>query len=280
MLSYHHAYHAGNHADVLKHYVLCSVLNYFNQKEKPYWVIDTHAGAGMYSLNSEHANKNSESNTGINRLINAENLSESLLTYINCIKSFNTKNQLNVYPGSPKIAEYFLRDNDKLRLLELHPNEYELLMENFKSKARQTTTSCTDGFTGIKALLPPKSKRGIVLIDPPYEVKQDYHYVVNCIKGSLKRFETGTYIIWYPQLQRTEPSQMIQKLKELNIKDWLDVNLTIEQPSPNGYGMYGSGLFVINPPWTLMSTLEDAMPIITDVLAQDNRAKFNLDISQ
>ncbi|HAJ71298.1 MAG TPA: 23S rRNA (adenine(2030)-N(6))-methyltransferase RlmJ, partial [Methylophilaceae bacterium] len=133
-----------------------------------------------------------------------------------------------------------------------------------------------DGFSGIKAFLPPPTRRALVLIDPPYEIKEDYQHVVDCIKDSLKRFATGTYLIWYPLLQRPEPELMLKNLENLEINDWLNVSLTIEKPSSEGYGMHGSGMFVINPPWTLPKTLAEAMPILTSVLGLDANAHFTL----
>ena len=173
MLSYRHAFHAGNHADVLKHYVFSLVLAYMNQKPKPYWVIDTHAGAGMYALKSEFAQKNAEFENGIARLFAAKNLPDSLNDFVKLIKSFNENNTLNFYSGSPKIAESFLRQDDKLRLFELHPSDCKLLLENFSHKGRQTKIEMQDGFAGISACLPPPTKRAVVLIDPPYELKDD-----------------------------------------------------------------------------------------------------------
>ena len=278
MLSYRHAFHAGNHADVLKHFVFALTLNYFNQKEKSYWVIDTHAGAGMYALASDFAQKNAEYQTGIAKLLAINNLPESLENFVKIIKSFNKNNSLEFYPGSPKVAEGFLRADDKLRLFELHPSDYKLLAENFSGqnlRLRQTKIDMQDGFAGIKACLPPPSKRALVLIDPPYELKDDYQRVVDCIKDSLKRFATGTYLIWYPLLQRPEPAQMIEKLSHLS-QNWLHVSMSIHEPSGDGYGMHGSGMFIINPPFILPKILEEAMPVLTQLLSLDETADFQI----
>jgi len=277
MLSYRHAFHAGNHADVLKHFVYSLVLNYFNQKDKPYWVMDTHAGAGMYALEDAFAQKNAEFLTGISRLINAANIPESLQPYLDIVNKINASNELKLYPGSPQIAAYFLREQDKLRLFELHPTDFALLQQTFQSLGRQAKAEMTDGFDGLKACLPPPTKRGVVLIDPPYELKEDYQRVVSCIEDSLKRFATGTYLIWYPLLQRPEPADMLKQLHTLGVKDWLDVQLIVQAPNANGMGMYGSGMFVINPPWQLPEQLKQVMPHITQLLSADDSAKFNLD---
>ena len=277
MLSYRHAFHAGNHADVLKHYVLGLVLAYTKQKNKPFWYIDTHAGAGMYSLQDGYATQNYEFEEGISKLLAAPNLPESLADYVAQIQSFNAANTLALYPGSPMVAEAYLRTDDKMRLFELHPRDYELLSENFAGFGRQVKVEMQNGFKGLKSCLPPPPRRAVVLIDPPYEDKQDYQYVVNAIQDSVKRFPTGTYIIWYPLLQRPEPAEMVDSLLALNLPNWLHVSLSIEAPSAEGFGMYGSGLFVINPPWTLPKTLEESMPVLTDMLALDDSANFTLD---
>ena len=275
MLSYRHAFHAGNHADVLKHYVFSLVLDYFNQKPKPYWVVDTHAGAGMYALGGEFAQKNAEFETGIVRLITAKNLPASLENFVKVIKIFNKNNNLEFYPGSPKIAEKNLRTDDKLRLFELHPSDCKLLIENFEGRGRQTKIEKQDGFAGIKACLPPPTKRALILIDPPYELKDDYLRVVDCIQDSLKRFATGTYMIWYPLLQRKEPAQMVEKLMRLSA-NWLQVEMTVQAPKNVGFGMHGSGVFIVNPPYILPKILDESMPILTQLLSLDETATFQL----
>ena len=275
MLSYRHAFHAGNHADVLKHYVFSLVLAYMNQKPKPYWVIDTHAGEGMYALKSEFAQKNAEFENGIARLFAAKHLPDSLNDFVKLIKSFNENKPLNFYPGSPKIAESFLRQDDKLRLFELHPSDCKLLLENFSHKGRQTKIAMQDGFAGISACLPPPTKRGVVLIDPPYELKDDYQRVVDCIKDSLKRFATGTYLVWYPLLQRPETAEMLSQLMALNT-NWLQVEMTIQAPSKDGFGMHGSGLFIVNPPYVLPNILDETLPVLTRLLELDDSAHSSI----
>lgn len=276
MLSYRHAFHAGNHADVLKHYILGLVLAHTAQKNKPFWYIDTHAGAGMYTLNEGYATQNAEFENGIHKLVTAQNLPKPIADYVALIKSFSA-NGLTLYPGSPMIAERYLRADDKMRLFELHPNDNKLLNSNFEGFGKQVKIGIQNGFAGIKACLPPPPRRAVVLIDPPYEDKQDYLYVVEMIKDSLKRFSTGTYIVWYPLLQRTEPMAMIESLMGLNVPNWLHVNMQIHAPSPDGFGMHGSGLFIINPPWTLPKTLSETMPILTQLLALDAAASYTLD---
>lgn len=276
MLSYRHAFHAGNHADVLKHYVLGLVLTHIKQKDKPFWYIDTHAGAGMYSLSEGYAAQNTEFEEGIDKLMNAENLPQSLADFVTQIKNFNVDG-LHLYPGSPAIAQVFLSADDKMRLFELHPTDCKLLIENFSGQGKQVKIEMQNGFVGIKGCLPPTPRRAVVLIDPPYEDKQDYLHVVHCIKDSLSRFATGTYMVWYPLLQRPEPEEMIENLRQLNVPNWLHVVMSIHAPSNEGYGMHGSGLFIINPPWTLPNTLAETMPILTQLLALDETADYHIE---
>ncbi|WP_018984999.1 23S rRNA (adenine(2030)-N(6))-methyltransferase RlmJ [Methylophilus methylotrophus] len=270
MLSYRHAFHAGNHADVLKHWIFSLVLDYFNQKDKPYWVVDTHAGAGLYRLDSSVANKTAEYVDGILRLQQSQ-APEPFQVYLEAVAAAN-QDHTKLYPGSPWLASHLINPVDKLRLFELHPADAALLEQQFAAQKRQIAIQQKDGFDGIKACLPPPTKRGIVLIDPPYEVKDDYSRVVNCIKDSLKRFATGTYLIWYPRLQRPEPQQMIDRLRSLDT-DYLHVTLDVQKPAADGFGMHGSGMWVINPPWTLRQSIEPHLDWLAKTLAQDATAR-------
>ncbi|MGP1717872.1 MAG: 23S rRNA (adenine(2030)-N(6))-methyltransferase RlmJ [Methylophilus sp.] len=271
MLSYRHAFHAGNHADVLKHWVYSLVLDYFNQKDKAYWAIDTHAGAGIYRLDTAVANKTAEYLGGIARL-QATAAPEAFDSYLQAIAATHAQSGPDTYPGSPCIADYFLRADDKLRLFELHPADAALLEQTFGAQKRRIAIQAKDGFEGIKACLPPPSKRAMILVDPPYEVKDDYMRVVDCIKDSLKRFATGTYLIWYPRSQRPEPQQMLDKLRSLNT-DYLHICLDVQQASADGFGMHGSGMWVINPPWTLRQAIEPHLTWLAQTLAQDAHAR-------
>lgn len=282
MLSYRHAFHAGNHADVLKHIVLMQILQHATQKDKPLWYIDTHAGAGMYALDKGYATQNAEYESGIASLWNRTDLPAALAGYVTLVKKFNPGGQVKRYPGSPAFAYELLRNDDRLRLFELHPNDCKLLRQYFKEAGHSPTShkamiAAEDGFAGLKAILPPPPRRAAVLIDPPYEEKQDYRRVLEALKDGLQRFATGTYIVWFPLLQRPEPQQLQDKLKKLGLPSWLQVTLTVQTPSPEGFGMYGSGLFIVNPPWTLPKTLQDVMPYMVKVLGQDVGAGFSLE---
>ncbi len=282
MLSYRHAFHVGNHADVLKHIVLLQVLKHAAQKDKPFWYIDTHAGAGSYALDKGYASQNAEFAGGIGQLWDLQGLPPAIADYIDLVRSFNPDHALRHYPGSPVLAFSAMRTDDRLRLFELHPNDYKLLNQSFKALGlgpnnRRVMTEAQDGFAGIKALLPPPPRRAVVLIDPPYEEKKDYQRVVEMLKDSLTRFATGTYIIWYPLLQRPEPQQMVEKLKKQPLKSWLHVSLTVQTPSIDGFGMHGSGLFIVNPPYTLPQLLTETMPVLLEKLGLDEGADYVLE---
>lgn len=276
MLSYRHAFHAGNHADVLKHFIEVQLLRYLAQKDKPFWYIDTHAGAGCYALDSGYAAQNMEYESGISRLWRRDDLPEPLADYVDLVKRINPEGKMRLYPGSPLIALELLREQDKMRLFELHPADGEMLRENFVKHSPQVLVQQTDGFAALKGLLPPPPRRALVLIDPPYEDKQDYQHVVNVLKESLKRFANGMYAVWYPQLQRSDAKQLPEQLKRLPVKSWLHVALTVQAPGAEGFGMHGSGMFILNPPWVLQGALERVMPYITKHLGLDEHTCYTL----
>ncbi len=280
MLSYRHAFHAGNHADVLKHLVLLELLDYLNRKDKPYWVMDTHAGAGLYDLTRGHATKNAEHADGISRLWNRDDLPPPLAAYVARVRDLNPSGRLVRYPGSPFLALRMMRPVDRLRLFELHGSDIDLLAghlaEYFPGQDRRYGLAKADGFLALKAVLPPPPRRGLVLIDPAYEDKRDYLRVVMAVKEGLARFATGTFCVWYPILSRGDATQLPLKLRRLPA-DWLDVQLTVQAPAADGYGMHGSGLYVANPPWTLAKTLRETLPALTGLLARDETASWRVE---
>lgn len=280
MFSYRHAFHAGNHADVLKHAVLLHILDYYNRKDTPYWVIDTHAGAGVYDLTDAWAEKTAEFRDGIERLWHQPQLPALLANYIEHVQQLNDQSGLNVYPGSPWIALQLMRPADRLRLFELHPTEITHLDENIQMQsrevARQVSVFEKDGFTGLLSQLPPAPRRGIVLIDPSYEDKNDYRHTLTAVKEGLKKFATGCFAVWYPLVRRKEVHDMQKQLEKINDVSWAHVRLAVKKPPENGYGLYGSAMFVINPPYTLVAALREAMPVLEQLLAQDDQAQCSL----
>ncbi|NQY27690.1 MAG: 23S rRNA (adenine(2030)-N(6))-methyltransferase RlmJ [Piscirickettsiaceae bacterium] len=262
MLSYRHSYHAGNHADVLKHIVLIEILQHFTKKDSQFDYIDTHAGAGLYNLKSEHAAKLQEYTQGIAK-IKPEEWPE-LATYFDIIAMNNPAGKLNIYPGSPFIAEYFLRKKDRSWLYELHPKDAELLSNN-TAKNKRTRVMLEDGFKGLLSLLPPVSRRGLVLIDPSYEIKTDYALVFNTINDAYNKFSTGTYVLWYPVTDRKNIDTLERRFKRSGIKNIQQYELAIA-PDQFGTGMSASGMIVINPPWTLKKKMSQILPKLVSTL--------------
>lgn len=276
MLSYRHAFHAGNHADVLKHLVLVQLMRYLCQKEQAFWYLDTHAGAGSYALDSAAAAKLGEFRDGVGRLWGRKDLPAALADYLALVRKVNPDGSLKVYPGSPMLALAIMRAQDRLRLFELHSREVIRLRENFQAFGKQAIVHDSDGFASLKALLPPPPRRAVVLIDPPYEERRDYDRVVHSLRECLTRFPTGTYMLWYPQLTKLEAHDLPQRLQRLSASNWLQVTLRVRTPASDGFGMHGSGLYILNPPWTLQSTLQEVMPYLVGVLGQDAGAGFTL----
>jgi 23S rRNA (adenine2030-N6)-methyltransferase len=274
MLAYRHAFHAGNHADVLKHCVLQQILLYMNQKDKPYWVIDTHAGAGMYSLESEYANTKGEYHHGVARLQNRDDLPPVLQEYLDLVKACNNKGEWTLYPGSPEIIRRTIRAEDRMRLFELHPTDHDLLAEHF-DRDRQAKIFKSDGFAALKALLPPPTKRGVIFMDPPYEIKSDYAKVIATLQEGLSRFAEGVYVVWYPILTRGDHIHLVELTRGLSEKT-LNVSITVQEPDERGFGMLGSGLCVINPPWVLKEKLQNILPYLVDALTQFDGAHYEL----
>jgi len=291
MLSYRHAFHAGNHADVLKHMVTIQLMRYLGQKDTPYMVVDTHAGGGVYALDGNYASKNAEYETGIAPLWDRTDLPPAVAEYVQVVKDLNPSGKMRYYPGSPYCANQVMREQDRLRLFELHTTESKVLADNFRkldahaaeqgkrpsARGKRVMIERGDGFLALKALLPPPSRRALVLIDPPYEDKRDYQKVKEALQDALVRFPTGTYAVWYPVLQRIESKQFSDRLKRLGAKSWINVTLSISSPSPDGFGLHTSGMFILNPPWTLLATLKEVMPYLVKVLGRDSGAGFLLE---
>jgi 23S rRNA (adenine2030-N6)-methyltransferase len=265
---------------VLKHVVLVQVLSYLSAKETPLRIVDTHAGAGAYSLESKYARKLGEFKDGIARLWGRDDLPPALAEYLSLVRKANPDGKLRNYPGSPQIALQMMRREDRLHLFELHTTEGQLLQMHFHAAGRRVTVKAADGFAGLKALLPPPSRRGLVLIDPSYEDKADYDKVVQAMKDALERFATGTYAVWYPQVQRQESQDLPGQLKKLARGDWLHVSLTVKAAAQDGLGLHGSGLFVFNQPWKLEQALRAAMPPLVKLLGQDRHAAYGLKFRQ
>ncbi len=273
MLAYRHAFHAGNHADVLKHTVLTLVLRYMNTKDKPYRLIDTHAGAGGYSLEGRYAQKKGEFEQGIARLWARDDLPPTVADYVQLVRSFNPDGALEQYPGSPAFAQMLLRAKDQLRLYELHPTEHKILA-SYLGTVKGAEVKHADGFEGLKSQLPPSTRRAVVLMDPSYEGHGDYSKVIAALRDALTRFADGVYMVWYPQVTKVEAAELPRRLEALAPKGWLHVRLTVQEPDSQGFGLAGSGVFILNPPYTLHDQVLAVMPYLVDVLGQYDGANF------
>jgi 23S rRNA (adenine2030-N6)-methyltransferase len=280
VFSYRHAFHAGNHADVLKHVVLVALLAHFRRKEAPFLVVDTHAGAGMYALDEGWAAQRAEFRDGVGRLWGRGDAPGPVADWLAAVARHNPDGALHRYPGSPMLAFDALREQDRLRLFELHPNEHRVLEAQFarldRAAARRVRIERVDGFAGLKAVLPPASRRALVLVDPPYEDKHDYARVVAALREALRRFATGCYAIWYPQVRRREAETLVSTLERWPELRWLNTTLSVGRPSPGGFGLHGSGVFVVNPPFGLEASLRSSLPYLVDALAQDSFAAWSL----
>ncbi len=274
MLSYRHSFHAGNFADVLKHIVLVEILQYLKRKEAAFDYIDTHAGAGLFDLRSAHAEKLLEHRNGIALLAPAD--WPELVDFLGTVASFNSGDTLNYYPGSPMIAQRLMRPQDHASLFELHPTDFELLGQNVK-RDRRIKVMREDGLKGLLRLLPPRSRRALVLIDPSYEVKAEYDQVVATLKQAHKRFATGTYTIWYPVVDRNRANDFVQQIQNSGIRNIQRYELATSADS-KARGMTASGMVVINPPWTLLQTMAELLPRLVQVLGSEEGAFYKADV--
>ncbi len=275
MLSYRHSFHAGNFADVLKHIILIQCIDYLRKKDKPLCCIDTHAGPGKYELDGDYALKNREFDTGIAKLWRRHDLPEAVARYVNLVKRFNKPEQLTRYPGSPLIIKQLLRDKDRLCLFELHNTEIKQLTVEAKKDKRMKVFHA-DGLKSCLGLLPPLERRGLVLIDPSYEIKSDYQQVVETLAAMHKRFATGTYALWYPVIERSRNQELERAIQAGGIRNVQLFELGIEADS-NEHGMTASGMIVVNPPWTLAATMQQVLPWLADVLGNDGKGFYRIE---
>lgn len=277
-MNYRHAYHAGNFADVLKHVILARVITYMKLKPQPFRVIDLHAGAGCYDLAGVEAGKTGEWHDGIGRLMNADlpdDVAALLAPYIDTVSALNAPGELNDYPGSPLIARALMRDIDTLVANELHPEEVALL----KSTLRRSNCTITtlDAWTAIKSLLPPQERRGVVLIDPPFEKSDEFDRLVDALRDGLQRFANGVYIVWYPIKNAAAADRLVARAGQLGCTKLLDVRLRIGEVFP-GLGLTETGVLLINPPFSLQGELSAVLPELVACLGQDRHAAFSMSV--
>ena len=277
-MNYRHAFHAGNFADVVKHTILTRILAYLMRKDAPFRVIDTHAGVGLYDLNGAAAEKTGEWVDGIGRLVERD-LPETarglLAPYLDAVQAQNPDGELRFYPGSPLITRNMLRQQDRLMALELHPIDVEALRENFAGDFQVRVTH-VDGWQALGTHLPPKEKRGLVLIDPPFEERNEFERMAQNLIKAHKRWPTGLYALWYPIKDVADVDKFVALLKASGIPKILRLELTIRQPS-NPPRLHGTGMIVVNPPFVLEEEMRTLLPLLTDVLSDEGRGRWSVD---
>ena len=271
MLSYQHHYHAGNHADVLKHWMLLACIRHLQKKETPFDYIDTHAGAGLYQLSSSMARKTSENKGGILK-INWQQLAKKNLTSMADFHAQIASNLQNrQYPGSPMLVKRLLRHGDKAWLFEMHPRTIEELRTHCEQR-RRCFVRQEDGFQGLLGLMPTASRRALVLIDPSYEIKADYQKVVKAIESAYKKMPQATFLLWYPVVA---PHQITQLEKGFSKSKMRNIHLfemgVIENSEA---GMSASGIIAVNPPWTLKDDFMQTIPCVSEMLSVDGKARY------
>jgi 23S rRNA (adenine2030-N6)-methyltransferase len=269
-MNYRHAFHAGNFADVHKHAVLVRILVHLRAKPAAFRVVDTHAGAGRYDLLGPEPSRSGEWHDGIARLWNArgpEIAGGLLAPYLDVVKALNPGGQLRIYPGSPLVAASLLRSQDRLVACELEPKSAALLAKALQGDRRAKSVTI-DGWTALGAYLPPKERRGLVLIDPPFEEAGDFDRLSSALAAACRKWPTGIYLMWYPIKERTAPDALARKLQRLGVPNILRCELTLGPPRGDA-GLVGSGLIIVNPPFPLQPDLRSFMPVLARLLSPD-----------
>jgi 23S rRNA (adenine2030-N6)-methyltransferase len=274
MLSYLHGYHAGNHADVLKHTVLTALLARLVVKDKPLRYIDSHAGAGGYELRSAAARKNREHEGGVTKLWDATEAPTAVARWLGLAQRYNGGGPLARYPGSPWFARQSLRPSDDLYLFELHPAEHRALSKACEGD-RRVRVLREDGLVASIGLVPPPSKRALLLVDPSYELRDEHRGVIDAVVKAHKRFATGVIAVWYPVIERRWVERYERALRATGIGEIATYELVIARERPGG-GLTGSGVFVVNSPWQLGNELREALPWLVERLGVDGGASHRL----
>ena len=277
-MNYRHAFHAGSFADVFKHAVLCRILHYLRVKSAPFRVIDTHAGAGLYDLGGPEAGRSGEWRDGIERLMGAQlsgPVAELLAPYFDVIGALNERGRLKVYPGSPALTRAWLRPQDRLIACELEPQAAAALGRNLQGDTRIKTLTM-DGWTALAAYVPPTERRGLVLVDPPFEEDDDFFRLSRGLAQAHRKWATGIYALWYPIKGRSEPDALAKRLRRLAIPKILRAELTVA-PLSDPARLGGSGMILVNPPFPLEKELSVLLPALATVLGRSGKGGFKLD---
>lgn len=272
-MNYRHAYHAGNFADVVKHMLLTRIIEYLKRKPGAFRVIDTHAGTGLYDLSSEEAQKTGEWRDGIGRLLDAalpDDVTALAAPYLDAVRAFNVGHPFRYYPGSPVLTKQLLRGADRLTAIELHPDDCFALRTRFAGDW-QVRVIELDGWLAMGAQVPPKEKRGLVIVDPPFEKEGEFKRLVDGLQKAHRRWPGGTYALWYPIKDHNAVTAMREMLKQTGIPKIMDVIFELRQPSPEPR-LDGTGMIVVNPPYVLEDELKVLLPALHEVIAEDRSA--------
>lgn len=278
-MNYRHSYHAGNFADVVKHVTLIALIATFEKKPTPFCYIDTHAGIGYYDLSSTSAGKSKEYEGGIEKIIQAEKPPILIRNYIDCVHQINNRlsdskfASLRYYPGSPMIARHFMRTHDRIILCELQPQEYQTLRNTFAGD-KLVSVHHSDGFLSLKPFLPPKERRGLILIDPPYENPDEFTRIAHSLPIALKRFDTGVYAIWFPIKERAAVERFYRTIAQHIAKPAISIELTIYPELPNH--LNGCGVVVINPPYQFEESVKEVLPWMWKALAINGQGEYRI----
>jgi len=262
-MNYRHSYHAGSFTDVIKHIILTTLITSISRKDTPFCYIDTHAGTGYYDLFSDYAKKTKEYEGGIEKVIQQENPPPLVKRYLDCVHKINnqltesTFASLRYYPGSPMIARYLMGPHDRIITCELQLQEYQTLRATFAGD-KQVAVHHADGFLGLKAFLPPRERRSLVLIDPPYENLDEFSRIAYSLPAALKRFSTGVYAIWYPIKEKNQVDRFYRTIEEKISYPVLAIELTIYPDLPQH--LNGCGMIVVNPPWQFDQSINEILP--------------------
>jgi 23S rRNA (adenine2030-N6)-methyltransferase len=275
LMNYRHAYHAGNFADVVKHVVLSRIVDYLKRKDAPFRVIDTHAGIGLYDLSSDEASKTGEWRSGIGRLAGKAfppEIAALLGPYLGAVGMNEGAGDIKSYPGSPLIARRLLRRQDRLFAVELHPEDAGELRQLFAGDI-QTRVLELDGWLALGAQLPPKERRGLVLIDPPFEQPGEFERMADALGKAYRRWPSGIFALWYPVKKGQEVAAFRERLKQAGIPKILDFSFAIRRPSPEPQ-LDGCGMAIVNPPYALEAEMKALFPALHALLAEDPRAAW------
>lgn len=266
-MNYRHAYHAGNFADVFKHVVLVALTQALLRKDTAFCYVDTHAGAGSYDLSSIAAQKTKEAALGIGKIIAQPNPPALVQDYLRCVSP-------EIYPGSPLIVRQLLRAQDRMVLSELHPEELAQLRKVFRDD-KLVAVHLQDGYQSLKAFLPPKERRGLVLIDPPYEKTDEFEQLAKTLPMAVERWETGVFALWYPLKNRAVVERFQRTMQDRIARPLLFAELSI-YAEDSAMSLNGSGMMIINPPWKLAEELQDVLPWLWKVMSVEKQGRFRV----